>query len=1017
MKILDANIIDELAKLQASEPLTIIGVQWVDVLEPAGRFTPAKLVPGPWVLYSDKELPGVHGKIMNVGSIDHQLSYTSINSSNVDVTLSDIDGLVKGYYDSNDLHKRKCFIWQYFGGLNINDRFVIFQGLTNSPITWSEGDRTIHFSLLSEVEDKEVGFSPEEAQYDYISPDSVGQAWPLCFGDPIHVPAVKVRTTPTGTLKTKLSIVDVTLRYKIDAIINAYFQEIFLYNYYKSIAAKLQTLVLELRIETAAHVRYVSQVIDNTGDAPVEAITAVYCYLIGAEDDVNRRLVDLTESLTTKKQELELKKAGKIPWGNRTPKQTRQDLKDIRDKIKQGKVSLKEIVKAKKITEQYIDFAEYQLNVQRKAFQEQTKCFNNILELYAQYNDVLNEFCLQRKTEVTSVVVEHGEDFPQNVTMDLLINDMRVRGSFNDTVFNIDVLLPKYRNIPLGPRQNLTNECGVYDYQEGINKFFIKDSTYSLAQWALVRASNGQKHIIKIEEQEGVKCTYKLVQPPDDQSGHGGSRQPQNLFASTVGFPLFGGPNVPNATVYPIYNTPNGQIEPLDYVNNNIFSSNFNQNIQRALRQYNVDPLDPDEIFNFQRLYKMFTADVAEDYIWFQAVRPRDVYNLVGEDIVQILENAATPMASWLTSDIDFSEVEEGAWEAAVGTTVSDFNNPYEIYVANIVPSDVKCVMAHKVNEFGETKLDIVPLQYYTLNEAEDLGDLTVTSLKFNIPLSSRHGEGWDDNIYVTLSSSIDSNTVVQLKWLIEHYTDKTWDATTFNHVQTLFGTKYPSNFALFDRKNVLSQLQDIAFQARCMLILIDEIFYLYYLAEEPESVRTITNEDIEVNSLTLGYSETESLVTKLTALWKRDYLPETKTEKIVLRHNIHRYGLHEQDYNFYIYNIRSLVLKSATFWLIRWANTWKKVEFHTFLKHLDLELNDCITFDCTQVAPTKAVIDHIVYDIDNHSLVFSCWLPIKAGGNTQYPFAWPADAELTFPSVDDDAGGSRWALAPVKGE
>ena len=55
------------------------------------------------------------------------------------------------------------------------------------------------------------------------------------------------------------------------------------------------------------------------------------------------------------------------------------------------------------------------------------------------------------------------------------------------------------------------------------------------------------------------------------------------------------------------------------------------------------------------------------------------------------------------------------------------------------------------------------------------------------------------------------------LKDLIANYTDLTWDATSFNHVQEKL-QPFPANFPLLERKNAIQVLQEIAFQARCAI-------------------------------------------------------------------------------------------------------------------------------------------------------------------------------------------------------
>ena len=66
----------------------------------------------------------------------------------------------------------------------------------------------------------------------------------------------------------------------------------------------------------------------------------------------------------------------------------------------------------------------------------------------------------------------------------------------------------------------------------------------------------------------------------------------------------------------------------------------------------------------------------------------------------------------------------------------------------------------------------------------------------------------------------------------------------------------------------------------------------------------------------------------------------------MVLRHNLAMYGLHEKTFNWFIYNQPDIILKCATFWMIRYSTTWKTLKFRTFLNKLNLETLDAVLFD-----------------------------------------------------------------------
>ena len=118
------------------------------------------------------------------------------------VTLDDTDGTIKAILDSHDVHKRTAGSTSISRGLDLADKFLLFSGKLSSPISWSERDRTVKFTILSQLEDKEIGFSAEEGQFPYLPADMVGKAWPMIFGTVVNCPTLQVNKAVTGTTLT-----------------------------------------------------------------------------------------------------------------------------------------------------------------------------------------------------------------------------------------------------------------------------------------------------------------------------------------------------------------------------------------------------------------------------------------------------------------------------------------------------------------------------------------------------------------------------------------------------------------------------------------------------------------------------------------------------------------------------------------------------------------------------------------------------------------------------------------------
>ena len=348
---------------------------------------------------------------------------------------------------------------------------------------------------------------------------------------------------------------------------------------------------------------------------------------------------------------------------------------------------------------------------------------------------------------------------------------------------------------------------------------------------------------------------------------------------------------------------------------------------------------------------------------------------------------------------------------ADAGTKVDNDGFIPLYYIVSIIPGTVLKVKAHK-DFHGDKRLVDVPASLYSVINVT-YGTIDTVQVVLTKALTSIPDQEWaGDDIYVTFESSVGPHIVDILTYLIDNYSDLTIDDTSFSNVRPKL-LPFPANFAILNRTNIVDVLQEIAFQARCSLRISNGVFFLSYLPEEPTAVDTLRDDDIENQSVTVTLTDTEDLVTKYTAEWRLSYAQEN-LDKIILRHNVNKYGIQEETYEYYIYNQPDIIFKIATFWLIRKSNSWKKFNCNVFLNKLNLETFDAVTlnFSTNYVSNSnvKAIIEKATFDSANQTIELECWVPIKAGSMVEYPFAWPADEEenTKFPAQEEyDAGNA----------
>lgn len=353
------------------------------------------------------------------------------------------------------------------------------------------------------------------------------------------------------------------------------------------------------------------------------------------------------------------------------------------------------------------------------------------------------------------------------------------------------------------------------------------------------------------------------------------------------------------------------------------------------------------------------------------------------------------------------SQVAQHFWAESGSRVVMHSDEPIT-YIVSITPGEVLAVKAYKTLN-GERKLVNVPSDLWSVASVV-YGTITAVQVTTIKPLSSIVDQGWDDNLYVTFESTIGPDTIDILEYIIDVYTDLDFDTTSFNYVQTKL-LPFPSNFPVLDRKNTLDLIKEIAFQARCAVWLSNGVFFLKYLPEEPTSDQTITVSDIESGSITVGMTSTEDIMTKMRVTWHLSWAAD-EPEMFILRHNVNKYGTKEEEFDWYIYNQPDIIMKCATFWLIRKCNTWKKIRFSAFLNTLKLETFDTVNLDLpTYVASgaIKAIVESANYNSEENRVDFECIVPVRSGEMTQYPYFWPSALPLvdTWPTEAEILAGN----------
>jgi hypothetical protein len=847
MRTLNATALAKIATKFGSEPITLIEVSWF------GESST-------W--YADRTVISIPGRILEVSSLDDVVSISNnlgtspMSSGEITIKLDDTDGSIKNILDTYDVQLRVARVWQWFDGFGWDDKFLVFSGLVNSPIQWDEHDRSVSFSIMSRLEDVEIGFSAEEGDFNWVPRELVGKAWPMPFGTPLDYPALPVQNAVTGILLDPIGTPDASAT----DLWAAQNQRVVTHNPNEKYPDLRMSYAQVSFLQTCA--MFYAQAADWSHSRNPNAATM---YQTKA-DEITAQIEALYDQMDAQQTE----------WS--TQQLCRENQQKHAKSNAAGRVQ-------SQVTRLQWELALVTSSVQ---IIWGTDPLGNPKPIGA----------------FGSVRILGGEDFPQNTGLVLSIGGAYFKGSFSGQVFTIT---------------GMTYPDQMQKSVENAAKNFASPS---------ISVNN-------------PPCT-KTVQPTDRH------------FEMQVPYITGGGGGGGS---------------------------------QVAMMPYYEDI----------RIYPLDSG------------RPAQKSSGGGADTGQ--GYTAT------------------YFYAAPGTSVSMATLSY---IVSIIPGTLLDVKAYQSPQLTvdpstpyfidkERQLVNLPTTYYTTSTV-NYGPITAIFVTLTKPLST-YAEGWEDSLYITFESSIGPNIVDILIYLITAYTQLSYDTVSFAAVRTKIAN-FPANFPILERKNILQVLNEIAFQARCAIMIVDGVFKLKYLAEEPTADATITQSDIDFErGISVELTSTEDIVTRYNATWHLTWAEKPPgasgglggEQLIILRHNVAKYGLIQDDYDFYIYNQPDTVYKVATFWLIRKSNTWKRIKFSTFLHKMNLESLDTVLlqFGSSNYVSTgsiKAIVEKAQYNSDTRTIDFECLVPIKAGKMEMYPFFWPAalPTGTTFPTAEEIAEG--WA-------
>lgn len=398
-------------------------------------------------------------------------------------------------------------------------------------------------------------------------------------------------------------------------------------------------------------------------------------------------------------------------------------------------------------------------------------------------------------------------------------------------------------------------------------------------------------------------------------------------------------------------------------------------------------------------------------------VYPIDPTGVIGDIRTPYIKAVQTAWATSTVSKVQYSryllELEKAKkdsifWRAPEETQVYLDSYDPELYVCNSIPStNIRAVYAYRDIGHGRRLFSPIPKDYYVKHLSYNINGFAATVLEFPQLLSTM-GEGWDDQIYVTLTSSVGPNPADIIYWILANYTNCTFSLPDFALVKG-WVAGYPMNFAVTNKENALRLAQRIAWEARCALSVVSGTAILYYLPIIPQTVFTLNEGNIVLKSLSFSYGDMADITTRLRFEWKDSYKPRPqnvyldskKRARFDSHHvaigtqNISLYGVVNRSEEIVAYNYEPFVRKTGDFWLNRFSNSWTRVRCSTFIQGVlalpfDGVYINLSNSDSEIQYATFAMIESASYDPKTKLTSLEILLPIKQGCTEVDPYFWP---------------------------
>ena len=307
--------------------------------------------------------------------------------------------------------------------------------------------------------------------------------------------------------------------------------------------------------------------------------------------------------------------------------------------------------------------------------------------------------------------------------------------------------------------------------------------------------------------------------------------------------------------------------------------------------------------------------------------------------------------------------------------------------------------------ESMETLISVLPSNY-VLNVFDSDMNLLIPNQEYSITLTPQTTITREEitSVWCSVSSSVGPNIVDIIKYIIENYTELTFNMDDYTDLHDLH-ENFPVGFYYPEEVTVGACLKDICRQACLEWTIYGGEFFLKDATSRQNipTDLTLDSSQLELGSIRWDTSRSKDLVTSLKGTWSETEYPDDEEREVELENNIDLFGEIYGTMDFPIYHAEGSIQRALTYYLDRRSNVWENLTFRNFLYSMNMYLYERVDVDFPIMGEKSGIITEFDFTVSTFSTKLKLWTGHSITGGIGFIDSSLWDGRYTLEQLDTD--------------